>query len=279
MDRVLIFGSSGLLGNALFRHLKTIGYGVVGFDKSPKMPEEFGEKRLNVLDYEGMLKAIRGVSPKWVINCIADTRKDPNNAADYFFINSIFPHLLSFYSAQCKYNLIHISSNGVFSGDKGISYTDEDVPDAASIYGVSKALSENINGIVIRTSIIGCALGRSDNILNWFLNTKEERLIGYTSVYWNGITTLTLARVIEKIIKIKMSPIDRPINLVSDKKYSKYDLLVMFNQVFDREKIISKKDKPVSDLTLKKSKIQDKHFKEVILPLEEQLVELKRFYD
>jgi len=71
---------------------------------------------------------------------------------------------------------IEISTDCVFTGDKG-NYTESDQSDAKDIYGVTKLLGEvtdNLNALTIRTSIIGHESGRAASLIDWFLSTSGQ---------------------------------------------------------------------------------------------------------
>ena len=80
-------------------------------------------------------------------------------------VNSLFPHLLSDYCSEIGTRLIHISTDCVYSGNKG-NYSENDIPDPLDFYGRSKLLGElsNNNAITIRTSIIGPEINTSKGL-------------------------------------------------------------------------------------------------------------------
>jgi dTDP-4-dehydrorhamnose reductase len=321
MKRILIFGASGLVGNALWNYVNmNTDYMCVGtVNTHNKLLKK--NKRLIIFNVfknifgnskqtdsgtdvtregnrqRGLKGALTGEESTdrirrmpllegslttffnayqfdWVINCIADINQKPTDLSQYFFINSIFPQLLSTYSKQYNFKLIHISTNGVFSGKKQQPYTDKDTPDAKDIYGLSKRLSEKINGIIIRTSFIGHSVERNKGLIDWFLQQKTE-ITGYDKAFWNGITTLTLAKIIDALIKNDSNPSKHPIHIASE-TLSKYKLLKLIQQIYHHDVKI-KKDTTIEDhRTLIPSAIQ----KELItMPtLQEQIQELKTFY-
>ena len=71
-----------------------------------------------------------------------------------------FPHQLAQICREKNIRLIHMSTDCVFSGNKGI-YTENDPSDADDLYGKTKFLGEvDYPGcLTIRTSIIGRETG------------------------------------------------------------------------------------------------------------------------
>lgn len=115
----------------------------------------------------------------------------------YYRVNAVFPHALSTLCALAGARLIHFSTDCVFDGRNGPF--DEAAPTAAAdLYGRTKALGEPLGALVIRTSIIGPESHNKYNLLCWTL--AQRRINGFTNHFWNGVTTLELARMIARII-------------------------------------------------------------------------------
>lgn len=184
-----------------------------------------------------------------IINCIGILNKacdnDPCNA---ILLNSYLPHFLADVTKDMKTKVIHISTDCVFSGDKG-SYTVNDKKDAQTIYGISKSLGElNDNkNVTIRTSIIGPDLNKNGiGLFNWFTHQTGE-VNGFSNVYWTGLTTLECAKVIETVIETNLSGL---YNAVPNAKISKYDLLCLIKKYFNIDIEINQVDEPYSDKSL-----------------------------
>ena len=90
-----------------------------------------------------------------IINCIGliPQKIGSNEYMKFIKVNVVFPHKLQFLIEKTGSRLIHISTNCVFNGNIG-NYTEHDIPDEKSIYGVTKLMGEPEKATVIRTSII-----------------------------------------------------------------------------------------------------------------------------
>ena len=86
--------------------------------------------------------------------------------------------------------LIHISTDCVFSGRRG-NYSEDDLPDAADLYGRSKLLGEvcDAPALTLRTSMIGRELLRKMSLLEWFLAQQRARSKDSTGRIFSGFTT------------------------------------------------------------------------------------------
>lgn len=280
MKKILIFGKQGMLGNALEKYFKkNRDFLIVGTSRKKiskdriffDIDENFRENVFNIIKLE---------KPEYILNCIGFIR--PTNAYKDFkkaiLINSIFPQILAQICLVTGIHLIHFSTDCVFSGRKG-SYGEMDISDEVSVYGISKYLGElrQPPNLTIRTSIIGRGKGTKENLLDWFLNTTDKEIKGYKKVIWNGITTLTMAKIVERIIEKDLN-FEKSLIQITSNKLSKYDLLNYFKEIFEKDIQIIPEEKTISDNTLIPSVEQTKYFQDLIPSLYEQTRELKDFY-
>ena len=101
--------------------------------------------------------------------------------------NALLPHRLADLSNRFGARLIHISTDCVFSGAKGM-YKESDVPDAADPYGRTKQLGETFaaNAVTLRTSIIGHEVKRAVSLVDWFLS-QQGTVKGYRRAIFSGL--------------------------------------------------------------------------------------------
>ena len=278
--RVVVLGADGMLGNAIFRYLKTTNIDVIGTSRRNNSSyyffdaERFTKKSFDLL--------IKDISPLYVINCIGYIRPNGESLLELrkaLILNSIFPQNLSIACLNHNVRLIHFSTDCIFSGNDG-PYKDSAQSDEKGIYGMTKFLGEvrQLPNITIRTSIIGRELGGKKNLLDWFLSVNEKEINGFKNVYWNGISTVTAAKIVEKIIR-KRIDFEQPIIQVASETVSKYELLNIFKDVYKKDIIINKLPDIKSDKTLILSITQKKFFKNLIPSIREQVRELKKFYE
>ena len=80
-------------------------------------------------------------------------------------------------------------------------YTESSFPDAEDLYGRSKFLGEinDINGITLRTSMIGHECNSNNSLLNWFLSNKGA-VKGYRNAIFSGLTAIELSKIVDKYI-------------------------------------------------------------------------------
>lgn len=280
---VLVFWARWMLGNALVRFLRLEGYHVVATVSSH--PEDW--EIVFRVNKESLLDDLENILSQkkydYVINCIWNIRPTDTkeNIYESFLVNSYFPQVLWLLCTKHQSRLIHVSTDCVFSWKKGSSYSDQDIPDETGVYGMSKFLGEvHQNGnITLRTSIIGRELGdKKKNLLDWFLSQPDGVAIHwYTNVLWNGVTTLTLAKIIGKIIDEDLLARGWFFQVGSE-IVSKFQLLNMAKDAFHKEIIILSDDAIVSDKTIISSDEIISSFGDIVTPLKDQVQDLYEFY-
>ena len=196
---ILIFGSSGMLGNYMHTYLEKI-YEVKGITRTIfDVYNLFVETKLK----PELEKIICEFKPTHVINCIGDITKQYSTETPVkkYVINSYFPILLSMICRDNNIIMFHPTTDCVYSG-KDSFYHDE-FPDCVDDYGLSKFLGENIDACVIRVSIIGEEKYTSRSLINWVKSNKNGTVNGYLNHLWNGITCLEYAKFIDTLIENK----------------------------------------------------------------------------
>ena len=252
MQKVFVFGSTGMLGRYMTSYLKKNSqFEVIEVTRS--------EIDAYSVDTDFIIKFLHGndvsiSSDDVVINCmgIIPQSKNVNDTSNraYFRINSLFPNMLA---TACKITCtkyIHITTDCVFSGTSG-SYTEDSIHDETNDYGVSKSLGElGIDATVIRTSIIGEELKNKYSLLEWVKSHQDKEIKGFTNHYWNGVTCLQLSKIIEKIIGNKHYW-KGVRHMFSPQPVSKYEIVGMINDIYGlNNKIIAHETETMVDKTI-----------------------------
>lgn len=249
--RFLILGCNGMAGHTISLYLKEQGHDVLGFDRRPSglVDSVSGD----AMDAAFIKELIGKDKFDTVINCIGLLNQfAENNKAGAAYLNAFFPHQLAQLTEGTKTQIIHMSTDCVFSGKRG-QYTEDDFRDGTTFYDRSKALGEieNDKDLTMRQSIVGPDINPSGiGLLNWFMQQHGE-VLGYTGAMWTGQTTLQLAKTMEAAAKERAHGL---INTVPDKSISKCDLLKLFNEYIRKEKVtIIPVDKMAADKSLKRT--------------------------
>jgi len=233
--KVLVLGSTGMLGHVLYNTLKKhTKYEVVDLVYRNKLNEN--SIICDVTDKDKLANVINTVNPDIMVNCIGVLIKgSAHSPANAIYINSYLPHYLASLAKKGNAKLIHVSTDCVFSGAKG-SYLESDFRDADDVYGRSKALGELFGNdtLTIRTSIIGPEIKEAgEGLLHWFLK-QEGTINGYTQAFWGGVTTLELSSAILAALNQNISGL---VHLTNGVAISKFEMLQLFKKEFNRENL------------------------------------------
>lgn len=237
-------------GHTISLYLKEQGHKVVGFArrKSNLVETIVGDAYDTVLIANSLAEGDFNA----VINCIGILNQfAENDKAAASFLNCYLPHFLVEVTKRTNTQVIHMSTDCVFSGKTG-PYTEKSPTDGVTFYDKSKALGEinDSKNLTLRNSIVGPDINPNGiGLLNWFMQQTGE-VNGFTGAMWTGQTTLQLAKTIEAAVKAKVSGL---INMVPSTNISKYELLKLFNHNLRHDELIIK---PVEGIVADKTLIR-----------------------
>jgi dTDP-4-dehydrorhamnose reductase len=190
---------------------------------------------VDATDTDAVIRVFAQEKPDVVVNCVGVIKQlaASKEALTSIAINSLFPHRLAQICGAANARLIQISTDCVFSGDKGC-YRESDLPDAQDLYGRSKLLGEvdYPHAITLRTSIIGHELGRSVSLIDWFLRQSGPRVSGYRCAIYTGLPTVELARVMRDLVI--PNPALSGLWHVSSEPINKFELLKLVGDIYGK---------------------------------------------
>ena len=272
--KILVLGAIGMAGHTISLYFKEKGHDVTAYSISPfpYCTNIIG----NAFDTENFKNIISKGDYDAVINCIGILNQAADeNPSRAVYLNSFLPHLIKDIIKDKKTKLIHMSTDCVFAGNSG-PYYESSLRDGRTFYDRTKALGEveDTKNLTFRNSIIGPDMNPNGiGLFNWFMKQKGS-INGYTGALWTGVTTLTLAKAMEKAIEENLSGL---YNLVNNTSISKYDLLSLFNKYFrDGEITINKYDDFILDKTLINTRDD---FSFVVPKYEDMIKEMKDWID
>lgn len=256
--KTLVIGASGMLGNAMLRFLaQSPGFEVIGTARSRdilrRLPPSLHDRLvfgIDIADVDRLERLFAEQRPQVVINCVGMVKQlaeseDPLTAIP---VNALLPHRLADLCGRHGARLVHISTDCVFAGTRGM-YEEDSLPDATDLYGRSKLLGEvdRPHAITLRTSIIGHELDSAHGLVDWFL-AQQGQVKGYTRAVFSGLPTVELARVVRDHV------IPRPglhgMYHVSAAPIAKFDLLELVAQTYGKNVQIIPDDQVVIDRSL-----------------------------
>jgi dTDP-4-dehydrorhamnose reductase len=172
MKKIVVTGANGQLGS----EIKVLAAQYPDFDFVFTDIADFPLDKS-----EEIIANFNRIQPDIVINCAAYTAVDKaeqdQTTADA--INHLAIATLADLCQQSGAKLVHISTDYVFDGSSPIAYTEEDVPNPKSVYGLTKlageiACAQNCpESIIIRTAWVYSEFG--NNFVKTMLRLMTER--------------------------------------------------------------------------------------------------------
>ncbi|WP_338654118.1 sugar nucleotide-binding protein [Sporosarcina psychrophila] len=270
--KFLVLGATGMAGHTISLFLSEKGHEVTTFSRTafPYCKNINGDIMDDFLLNSILVKENYNV----VINCIGILNEAcelvPSRAV---YLNSYLPHFIADKLKNTNTKLIHMSTDCVFSGKSG-PYSEDSARDGETFYDRTKALGEvNDNkNLTFRNSIIGPDMKRNGiGLFDWFMK-QQGTINGFTGAIWTGVTTLTLAKAMEKAAIEDLTGL---YHLVNNQSISKFDLLNQFNANFKADELtILPSDSVNADKTLINNR-QDFSFK--VPSYENMIIEMKQW--
>jgi len=256
--KVLILGGNGMLGHKAWmvfrRHFDTyitVRRSFSYYEHYNLFDKQQTFDNIDVTCFETVKEVIERIKPQVIVNCIGIIKQlsASNGPLESIKINALFPHCLAKICNNSGVRLIHISTDCVFSGNKG-QYTEDDPSDAEDLYGKTKFLGEVTYGgaLTLRTSIIGHELNSQRSLLEWFLSQKGKRIKGYTEAIFSGFTTKMLCDIILDIVghHKELSGLYH----ISSEPIDKFNLLSLIKQIYKLNIELEPDDRVVCDRSL-----------------------------
>jgi dTDP-4-dehydrorhamnose reductase len=256
--RILVLGASGMIGSATIRVLaEKTGWEVFGTVRSESFRHFFlphiAERLvadINVNNHDCLIDIMGRIRPDVTVNCVGLTKHKAggNEPLAAIPLNSLLPHRLASLCAIAGARLIHVSTDCVFSGEKG-NYTEIDPPDATDIYGKSKSLGEvySPHTITLRTSTIGHELQGAHGLLDWFL-LQQGQCKGFSRAIFSGLPTVVFAQIIRDVVIPRSNLFG--LYHVAGRAIAKYDLLRLIAEVYGKPIEIVRDDQLIIDRSL-----------------------------
>lgn len=232
-----------MLGHVVFRYFSQQNnvetFGTVRSSSALAFfPSAWHQQLLTAVDvenFDSLSLAFAEIKPDVVINCIGLVKQlalanDPLYALP---INAMLPHRLARLTEMVAGRLIHVSTDCVFSGNRG-NYDENDVADADDLYGRSKLLGEIANQshvVTLRTSIIGHELTGNHGLVDWFLS-QQDSVNGFSKAVFSGLPTVELARIIAEFVL--PNPTLSGLYQVAAEPINKYQLLQLLAAAYQK---------------------------------------------
>jgi dTDP-4-dehydrorhamnose reductase len=206
--------------------------------------------------------------PATILNCVAMLNAPGEDRDAMRDVNAEFPLRLARAATERGARVIHVSTDGVFSGRHG-PYDERAEPHPPDAYGESKLAGElrEPPHLTVRTSIIGRSPSGA-GLLDWAVARRGTVVEGFANAQWSGVTTSELVRLLGPQL-LGGAAMTGLAHVVSE-GVSKAELLRRVSAAFDLDLDVVDVAEPVIDRRLVSNR-EDAH---CARPLDEQLAAL-----
>ncbi len=204
--RVAVVGSMGQLGSDLVQVLTESGR----YEVSP-----ISQDQMDVTDRGNVMRVLSDGCFDVVVNCSAFTWVDEceDRPGEALQVNAQGAFEVARACSEVGSLCVFISTDYVFSGDKGGPYMEEDKPDPINVYGVSKLAGELLvqqaasHWLIVRiASVFGKsgAQGKGGNFIETILSkSRSKEPVRVVNDIWMSPTyTMDVAGVLDELIQI-----------------------------------------------------------------------------
>lgn len=237
--RVLVIGSTGMLGGTVFQTLTESGLEVLDASRSRGLIFDAEVELTGELLRKAGLK-----QGDFVVNCVGLTKTHINEEKTETIerairLNVLFPIALARAAEEQNLRVIQVATDCVFSGGEG-KYLESSPHNAYDAYGKSKSLGEVKSEHVmhLRCSLVGPeSEGKQSLFFEWVRAAAPgSQLNGYVNHHWNGLTSLAFARIVTGVIENdKFFPGLH--HLVPADELTKYELIRLELELLEREDV------------------------------------------
>jgi dTDP-4-dehydrorhamnose reductase len=252
--RLLILGTDGMLGSEALRVLGGSDAARAEVMGTTRRPEVAGARPADVLllpdvrSFDAVEAVLDRARPDVVLNCVAVLDGRPGERDALQQVNAELPLRLARAADDRGARVVHISTDGVFSGRHG-PYDEGATPHPIDAYGTSKLAGElrDPPHLTVRTSIIGRSPSRA-GLLDWAIGQRGRVVHGFANARWSGVTTAELVRLLEPQL-VGGTVMTGLAHVVSD-GVSKAELLRRVSAAFDLGLDVVEVAEPVLDRRL-----------------------------
>jgi dTDP-4-dehydrorhamnose reductase len=165
--KILVTGSRGQLGAELMSNAPK-GYEVFGYDMD-----------MDITDIKRVEEVFKSIGPDTVIHCAAYTNVDEcedSSSQKAMDVNALGTENMALMAKKYSSSLVYISTDYVFDGKKTTPYTEYDMPNPISHYGLSKHYGE----IAVRQIVSDHYILRTTGLYSPHGKNFVETMISYS---------------------------------------------------------------------------------------------------
>jgi dTDP-4-dehydrorhamnose reductase len=243
-NRILIFGSNGMLGQRLTKYFSAQGVELLTSSFEEKsFIKNVEYQQSDITDRTKTKKLIFDFCPDFILNLAAYTNVDKSETEreTAWKTNVKAVEYIAEASRILDSHIIHISTDYIFDGENG-PYFENSIPNPKGYYGRTKLASENVlklyavKNTIFRTNVLygPTHFGRPD-FVKWVIDSlKSKQQIKIVTDQYNNPTFIDdIVNAIIKVIQLRKEGV---YNIGGMEFLSRYDFTLMIADFFNLDK-------------------------------------------
>lgn len=243
MEKVLVTGSSGLLGSKIVEQAREHFKVVSAYMTKPLFPDSV---EMNIRDESEVLRVFGKFKPDVVVHTAAETNVDrcELNKEHALKVNADGTRNIAKICNRIGAKIVYVSTDYVFGGEKGL-YTEEDEPNPANYYGVTKLEGERYvteaceDYVIARTSVLYGWHPWKPNFVKWMIESlREAKQISVVNDHYNSPTFAgNLAEVMLEIVDRDLKGL---YHTAGRERISRFEFALKIAEIFDLDSSLIK---------------------------------------
>ena len=289
MSKILLTGSSGILGSTLLKNLNE-EFIFLNLINKKRIEKKFNQIKLKNLDKNSLKKLVNGFRPDVILHCaaITDIEFCEKNKKKCKEINYYFTKYLVDICKKLKIKFIFVSTDQIY--DKNYPQKEISIPKIYNYYAKTKVLSEKYieknltDYLILRTNFFGNSLADRKSFSDFIINNlkKNNKIYLFKDVYFNPLIIDNFSILIKRLIS--QNSVGK-FNVGTKKGVSKYNfglkiakILNLNSQLIIKDMIVKRKNlsKRSLDMRMNISKIKKIIRNKNLFDLDKNINQLKR---
>jgi dTDP-4-dehydrorhamnose reductase len=234
--KILVIGSSGMLGQALRHAIETSGSLFFGIAKETNSDKELN---IDITDDQALKVALNDIVPDIIINAaaIVDCNVCENAPGLAYIVNARPSALLTDWCDKHNSYYVYISTDHYYTGDGSKQHRETDSVTLVNEYARTKYLGEvltllNPQSLIVRTNIVGFRGWGTTTFVEWAIAAlrSSAAMTLFDDYFISSIPVSLFAPALCDLITSKCSGI---INLASRETFSKKVFVERLAEVMD----------------------------------------------
>ena len=289
MSKILLTGSSGILGSTLLKNLNE-EFIFLNLINKKRIEKKFNQIKLKNLDKNSLKKLVNGFRPDVILHCaaITDIEFCEKNKKKCKEINYYFTKYLVDICKKLKIKFIFVSTDQIYN--KNYPQKEISTPKIYNYYAETKILCEEYieknltDYLILRTNFFGNSLADRKSFSDFIINNlkKNNKIYLFKDVYFNPLIIDNFSILIKRLIS--QNSVGK-FNVGTNKGISKYNfglkiakILNLKSQLIIKDLIVKRENlsKRSLDMRMNISKIKKIIKNKNLFDLDKNINQLKR---